>query len=143
MSGEYELRVTRRALDDIGLGGLASAGFDLEENRSRHPILHAFASKRSQSPVGQEQSLGIKAPVYNLHARTNSPHVTSQGALPSMAPTLSIPPTVPVSGEPPRMGPQLEVATSTRVTSPCTPPIAIQPETLGVARSSGAVHSPL
>ena len=74
MSGEYELRVTRRrALDDIGFGDFAGAGFDLEENRSRHSILHAFASKRSQSPVGQEQTLGIKAPAYNLHSRTNSP----------------------------------------------------------------------
>ncbi len=69
MPSDYELRVTRRALADIGWSHIGGAAFDLEANRGRHPILKAFASKRGHSPTGQERTLGIKAPVYNLHAR--------------------------------------------------------------------------
>ena len=66
---DYELRVTRRALADIDMKSLAGPSFDLEANRESHVILEAFCSKRGNSPVGQERTQGIKAPVYNLHAQ--------------------------------------------------------------------------
>lgn len=69
MPRDYTLRVTRRALEDIGMKSRAGAAFDLDADKQRHPILEAFLDKRGRSPVGQEQTLGIKAPVYNLHAR--------------------------------------------------------------------------
>jgi hypothetical protein len=60
---DYELRVTRRALEDIGMRARAGAAFDLEANKQSHPILEAFLDKRGRSPEGQEQTLGIRAPL--------------------------------------------------------------------------------
>lgn len=67
MSREYDLRVTRQALEDVGLKSEAGPAFDVEASQRKHDILEAFVSKRDNSPVGQEPTLGIKASVYNLH----------------------------------------------------------------------------
>lgn len=65
----YVLRVTRRALDDMKLDPEEGPTFDIEANVRTHDVLRAFWNKRRNSPVGQEQTQGIKAPVYNLHAK--------------------------------------------------------------------------
>jgi hypothetical protein len=61
--------VTRLALDDINMKFEAGPTFDVEAAQNRHVILEAFVSKRSNSPVGQEPTLGIKGAVFNLHAQ--------------------------------------------------------------------------
>jgi hypothetical protein len=69
VAAEFALRVTRRALADVGLKALAGPKVHLEASKHQHPILETFVEKRGNEPIGQEQTLGIKAPVYNLHAR--------------------------------------------------------------------------
>jgi hypothetical protein len=65
-----ELRLTRRALADLGLDDQALAGRRAEELIDRHPVIAAFVERRSQKPEGQEaiQLPVSRAIVYSLHA---------------------------------------------------------------------------
>jgi hypothetical protein len=65
-----ELRLTRRALADLGLDDQALAGRSADELVDRHPMIAAFVERRSQNPEGQEaiQLPESRAIVYSLHA---------------------------------------------------------------------------
>jgi hypothetical protein len=65
-----ELRLTRRALADLGLDDKALAGRRADELVDRHPMIAAFVERRSQNPEGQEtiQLPESRAIVYSLHA---------------------------------------------------------------------------
>ena len=63
----WQLRVTRRALVDLGLGSQAGPAFDVVASIDLHPLLAAFVAKRRDSPRGQERTLRVRAQVYNLH----------------------------------------------------------------------------
>jgi hypothetical protein len=64
-----QLRLTRRALADLGLDTLALARRPAGDYADRHEVVRKFVELRSQSPVGQEstQLPATKAPVFNLH----------------------------------------------------------------------------
>src|SRR4051812_21774559 len=65
------LRVTRRALQDLGLSA-DYAGIPAEELVERHAVIGSFVTKRRQSPIGQEVTYlpVTKATTYNLHRGT-------------------------------------------------------------------------
>lgn len=64
-----KLRVTRRALEDLGIKP-ELAGSAAEFLEDKHEVVKAFVKVRSQSPSGQEATkLPVtKTPVWNLHA---------------------------------------------------------------------------
>jgi hypothetical protein len=65
-----DLRLTRRALDDLGLDPQVLAGRPAPDLVDRHPVIAAFVERRGQSPEGQEaiQLPASRATVYSLHA---------------------------------------------------------------------------
>ena len=65
-----ELRLTRRALADLGLDDRVLAGRRAEEFIDLHPVIAAFVQRRGQDPEGQEtiQLPVSRAIVYSLHA---------------------------------------------------------------------------
>lgn len=65
-----ELRLTRRALADLGLDDQTSAGLPADELVDRHPMIAAFVERRGQNPEGQEaiQLPESRAIVYSLHS---------------------------------------------------------------------------
>ena len=65
-----ELRLTRRALADLGLDDQAVAGLPAAELVDRHPMIAAFVERRLQNPEGQEaiQLPESRAIVYSLHS---------------------------------------------------------------------------
>lgn len=64
-----QLRLTRRALDDLGLPAGSYARRPATEYRDAHEVVRAFVERRSQDPTGPEWTNlpATAAPVYNLH----------------------------------------------------------------------------
>ncbi len=64
-----QLRLTRRALADLGLDPRQYSRRDARDYVSAHPVVRAFVERRSQGPRGQETThLPVTAAtVYNLH----------------------------------------------------------------------------
>jgi hypothetical protein len=64
-----QLRLTRRALVDLGLDPGQYSRRDARDYVSAHPVVRAFVERRSQEPRGQETThLPVTAAtVYNLH----------------------------------------------------------------------------
>src|SRR5215210_9012419 len=66
------LRLTRRAMRDLGLNSNELAGTPAEELTDQHEVIAAFVAKRGQSPTGQEVTYlpVTKATTFNLHRGT-------------------------------------------------------------------------
>jgi len=64
-----QLRLTRRALDDLGLSSEKYASLPATSYTDVNDVVRAFVERRTQSPIGQELTkLPITAaPAYNLH----------------------------------------------------------------------------
>jgi hypothetical protein len=65
-----ELRLTRRARQDLGIDDSAPVGLDARELVGAHPLVTAFAERRGRHPEGQEaiQLRVSRAIVHSLHA---------------------------------------------------------------------------
>jgi len=65
-----QLRLTRRALDDLDLDISKFGRLDATAYSAESPVVEAFVERRSQDPTGQEttQLPVTNATVYNLHA---------------------------------------------------------------------------
>jgi hypothetical protein len=64
-----QLRLTRRALEDLGLDVAARCRLLATSYADAHEVVRAFVDIRSQDPDGQERTVlpVTKAPVWNLH----------------------------------------------------------------------------
>lgn len=65
-----DLRLTRRALEDLGLDPAEYSRRSARDYAGAHDVVRAFIERRGQSPVGQETTrLPVSSQVvYNLHA---------------------------------------------------------------------------
>jgi hypothetical protein len=68
-SASYQLRVTRRALADLGLSVELHAGLVADDFVESHEVVRAFIKQRGQMPEGQETTTlpATAAVVFNLH----------------------------------------------------------------------------
>ena len=64
-----QFRLTRHALEDLGLSIDACAGRPATDFQDAHDVVRVFVERRSQEPKGQEwTNLPVtSAPAYNLH----------------------------------------------------------------------------